>query len=84
MSTRWKSTPASTEHRLSADILTTTRRNIAQTDTIQTLESWGSPITVTEVTSGESVQVWRRGTAASASLFTLADEDTNYHAATSP
>lgn len=46
-----------------------TRQNIAETDTIQTLESWGAPITVTERTSGEVVQVWRRGTANSARLF---------------
>ena len=46
-----------------------TRRNIGETDTVQTLESWGMPITVTEVTSGEAVQVWRRGTANTARLF---------------
>ena len=40
-----------------------TRRNIGETDTIQTLAIWGAPITVTEVTSREVVQVWRRGTA---------------------
>lgn len=46
-----------------------TRRNIGETDTIQTLESWGAPITVTERTSGEVVNVWRRGTANTARLF---------------
>jgi hypothetical protein len=57
-----------------------TRRNIGETDTIQTLESWGSPITVTEVSSGESVRVWRRGTASSARLFfNSPDSDTDYH-----
>ncbi len=57
-----------------------TRQNIAETDTIQTLESWGAPITVTEVTSKEVVQVWRRGTANSARLFfNSPDSDTNYH-----
>ena len=57
-----------------------TRRNIAETDTIQTLESWGAPITVTEVTSGEVVQVWRRGTASSARLFYNSPEmDLNYN-----
>lgn len=57
-----------------------TRRNIGETDTIQTLESWGAPITVTEVSSREVVQVWRRGTASSARLFfNSPDSDTNYH-----
>ena len=57
-----------------------TRRNIGQTDTIQTLESWGAPISVREVTSGETVNVWRRGTTQSAVLFfNSSDEDTNYH-----
>jgi hypothetical protein len=57
-----------------------TRRNIGETDTIQTLESWGAPITVTEVTSREVVQVWRRGTANSARLFfNSPDSDTNYN-----
>jgi hypothetical protein len=57
-----------------------TRRNIGETDTIQTLESWGSPITITEPLSGESVQVWRRGTASSARLFfNSPDSDTDYH-----
>ena len=56
-----------------------TRNNIAETDTIQTLESWGAPITVTERTSGEVVQVWRRGTANSARLFYNSPEvDLNY------
>ena len=57
-----------------------TRRNIGETDTIQTLESWGAPITVTEVTSGEVVDVWRRGTANSARLFYNATEmNLDYH-----
>jgi hypothetical protein len=57
-----------------------TRRNIGQTDTIQTLESWGAPITVREVSSGETVQVWRRGTANTAQLFYNSEEsDTDYH-----
>jgi outer membrane receptor protein involved in Fe transport len=57
-----------------------TRRNIGQIDTVQTLASWGAPITVTEVTSGEVVQVWRRGTSGSALLFdNSAEEDTDYH-----
>lgn len=56
-----------------------TRQNIAETDTVQTLASWGAPITVTERTSGEVVQVWRRGTASSARLFYNAPEmDLNY------
>jgi hypothetical protein len=57
----------------------TTRRNIVEADTIQTLTSWGAPITVREVTSGETVQVWRRGTANSARLFyNSPDADTDY------
>ncbi|HUP38856.1 MAG TPA: TonB-dependent receptor [Vicinamibacterales bacterium] len=57
-----------------------TRRNISQMNTAADLASWGAPITVTEVTSGEVVNVWRRGTAASANLFYNSDElDTNYH-----
>jgi hypothetical protein len=56
-----------------------TRRNIAETDTIQTLETWGAPVTVTERTSGEVVQVWRRGTANTARLFYNSPEmDLNY------
>lgn len=51
-----------------------TRRNIGEIDTIQTLESWGAPITVTEKTSGEVVSVWRRGTASTARLFYNASE----------
>jgi hypothetical protein len=56
-----------------------TRRNVGEVDTIQALESWGAPLTVTEVTSREVVQVWRRGTANSARLFYNAPElDTDY------
>ncbi len=59
-----------------------TRRNIGQVNTAQSLESWGAPVSVREVTSGEMVNVWRRGTNASANLFyNSADEDTNYHGA---
>jgi hypothetical protein len=57
-----------------------TRRNIGQRNTAADLASWGVPITVTEVTSGQSVQVWRRGTANSANLFYNSDEsDTDYN-----
>ncbi len=57
-----------------------TRRNIGQRNTAADLASWGAPITVTEVTSGESVQVWRRGTANSANLFYNSPEsDTDYN-----
>ena len=57
-----------------------TRRNISETDTIQTLESWGAPITVREVNSGETVQVWRRGTNQTSLLLDNSEElDTNYH-----
>lgn len=47
-----------------------TRRNIGQVNTAVPIEAWGSPITVTEVTSGQAVQVYRRPSAASAALFT--------------
>jgi hypothetical protein len=57
-----------------------TRRNIGQMNTAADLASWGAPILVREVTSGETVNVWRRGTSASANLFYNSDElDTNYH-----
>lgn len=57
----------------------TTRRNIGETDTVQTLATWGAPIAVTEVTSGQQVQVWRRGTANTARLYYNATElDTDY------
>jgi hypothetical protein len=57
-----------------------TRRNIGQANTAADLASWGAPISVREVTSGETVNVWRRGTAASANLFYNSEElDTNYH-----
>jgi hypothetical protein len=56
-----------------------TRRNVGETDTVQTLGTWGAPITVSEVTSREVVQVWRRGTASSARLFfNAAEMDTDY------
>ena len=59
-----------------------TRRNIGQRNTAADLASWGSPITVTEPLSGEVVQVWRRGTSASANLFYNSPEsDTDYHGA---
>jgi hypothetical protein len=44
------------------------------------LEAWGDPITVTERNSGETVQVWRRPSAASANLFyNSSDLDTDYN-----
>jgi hypothetical protein len=46
-----------------------TRKQWGQTNTAVPLEAWGNPITVTEVNSGETVQVWRRPSAASATLF---------------
>lgn len=56
------------------------RRNIGSRNTAVELEAWGSPITVTEVTSGESVQVWRRPSNASANLFyNSSDGDLNYN-----
>ena len=57
-----------------------TRRNIGQRNTAQPLESWGAPIAVVERTSGETVNVWRRGTNASANLFyNDPGSDTDYH-----
>jgi hypothetical protein len=57
-----------------------TRRNIATSNTAAPPSSWIGPITVTEVTSGRTVQVWNRGTAASANLHSNSkDADTNYH-----
>lgn len=57
-----------------------TRRNIGEIDTIQTLATWGAPISVREVTSGEVVNVWRRGTANTARLFFNSPaSDTDYH-----
>lgn len=57
-----------------------TRRNIGSQNTAVPLEAWGAPITVTEVNSGEVVQVWRRPSTASANLFyNHPDFDTNYH-----
>ena len=44
------------------------------------IEAWGDPITVTERQSGETVQVWRRPSAASANLFyNSSDLDTDYN-----
>jgi hypothetical protein len=57
-----------------------TRRNIGQVNTAAPASSWIGPLTVTEVTSGRTVNVWNRGTTASANLFyNSEEEDTNYH-----
>jgi hypothetical protein len=57
-----------------------TRRNFGLKNTAAPPESWQGPITVTEVTSGKSVQVWRRGTANAANLnYNSSDLDTNYN-----
>jgi hypothetical protein len=58
------------------------RQQRGQWGTINTavpLEAWGSPVTVTERSSGETVQVWRRPSASSANLFYNSDDlDTDY------
>jgi hypothetical protein len=56
-----------------------TRDNIGSRNMAAPPETWIGPITVTEVTSGETVQVWNRGTAASRNQFyNSPDFDTNY------
>jgi hypothetical protein len=56
-----------------------TRDNIGSRNTAAPPESWIGPITVTEVTSGQTVQVWNRGTSASRNVFyNSADFDTDY------
>ena len=57
-----------------------TRRNIGNRNTAAPPESWIGPITVTERISGETVQVWNRGTAAAAFLnYNDPDLDLTYH-----
>ena len=57
-----------------------TRRNFGLQNTAAPQSSWIGPTTVTEVTSGQSVQVWRRGTANAANLnYNSSDLDTNYN-----
>lgn len=46
-----------------------TRREIGQDNTAVPLSAWGSPITVTEVTSGKTVDVWRRPSNAASIVF---------------
>lgn len=56
-----------------------TRKQWGTINTAVPLEAWGSPISVTEVQSGETVQVWRRPSAASANLFyNASDQDNDY------
>lgn len=56
-----------------------TRRNIGQRNAAVPVSSWGDPITVTEVTSGEVVNVWNRPSTASALFYyNSTDIDTNY------
>lgn len=55
------------------------RRQWGSVNTAVPLEAWGDPITVTEAISGETVQVWRRPSTASANLFSNDDSlDTDY------
>ena len=57
-----------------------TRRNIGNRNTAAPPSTWIGPLTVTERTSGESVQVWNRGTAAAAFLnYNDPDLDLTYH-----
>ena len=56
-----------------------TRRNIGQRNTAAPPSTWIGPLTVREVTSGQTVQVWNRGTTASANLFYNSEnENTTY------
>ncbi len=73
--------PAAAEHRvLGGYTHKQTRRNIGQTDTVQTWSRGARPSPSPEVNSGETVQVWRRGTANSAILFYNSEDlDTDYH-----
>ena len=53
--------------------------NLAQRNTAVPAAAWIGPITVTEVVSGETVQVWNRPSTASANLFYNSGEtDTDY------
>ncbi len=57
-----------------------TRDNIGNINTAAPPSSWIGPITVTEVTSGRTVQVWNRGTTASAFFnYNSSDLDLNYN-----
>ena len=56
-----------------------TRQNLGQRNTAVPASAWIGPITVTEVVSGQTVQVWNRPSAASANLFYNSTEtNTNY------
>jgi len=56
-----------------------TRQNLAQRNTAVPESAWIGPITVKEVTSGETVQVWNRPSTASANLFYNSSEtNTDY------
>jgi hypothetical protein len=60
-------------------VVRNTRRNIGQLNTAAPPETYIGPLTVTEVVSGETVQVWNRGTSAVANLFfNDPDVDTDY------
>jgi carboxypeptidase family protein/TonB-dependent receptor-like protein len=57
-----------------------TRNNIGSLNPAAPPSSWIGPIAVTEVTSGQAVQVWKRGTSASAFLnYNSSDLDLNYN-----
>jgi hypothetical protein len=66
---------------LSASVVRSeTRRNIGSRNTAAPPSTWIGPQTVTEVTSGQTVQVWNRGTTAAAFLnYNDPDLDLTYH-----
>ena len=60
-------------------VMRSTRRNIGQLNTAAPPATYTGPLTVTEVVSGETVEVWNRGTSAVANLFfNDPDVDTDY------
>jgi hypothetical protein len=60
-------------------VMRSTRRNIGQLNTAAPPATYTGPLTVTEVVSGETVEVWNRGTSAVANLFFNDPEvDTDY------
>ena len=57
-----------------------TRNNLGSVNTAAPPSSWIGPTTVAEVSTGQAVQVWNRGTTASSNLFyNSADLDTTYN-----
>jgi hypothetical protein len=50
-------------------VMRSTRRNIGQLNTAAPPATYTGPLTVTEVVSGETVEVWNRGTSAVAGVL---------------